>query len=327
VNENSKDKVLNKIDEETTSEEEETEVKITRVGYIEMKKTGGKKGWKVSHCVLIGGSFYWYKNAKAVQPIDGCDLSQCNVGEMKVEKKDCFSITSKEDDSELFVGYLTSETTRESWINSLNSNKDKDPSPFPVREEVKVKKKNLINRTKNKVVSKTATSALGKKVMKTLINEETATLLGALKNIVSKESGDPKRAEELEKNIIKIAVKSFLLIENGKLNGEEFLKADATLREAFELLSKCYNQKGRAKPEAFDNALKKIEGLLKQSEEIFTNILTPYLTSKNVYRISSAFGTIADAKFLKRVFFNNDLDDDLGKLVEAMDYYTQFHFN
>jgi len=163
--------------------------------------------------------------------------------------------------------------------------------------------------------------------MKAIINEETASLLVALKKIVSKESGDPKRGDDLEKNIIKIAVKSFLLIENGKLNGEEFLKADAPLREAFELLSKCYNNRGKAKPDVFTNALKKVEGLLKQSEEIFTNILTPFLTSKNIYKVSSAFGTIADAKFLQKVFFDNDLDEDLGKLIEAMDYYTQFHFN
>jgi len=66
---------------------------------------------------------------------------------------------------------------------------------------------------------------------------------------------------------------------------------------------------------------------LKQSEEIFTNILTPFLTTKNIYKISSAFGTIADAKFLQKVFFDDELDDDLSKLIEAMDYYTQFHFN
>jgi len=163
--------------------------------------------------------------------------------------------------------------------------------------------------------------------MKAIINEETATLLHALKNIIKKESGDPKRAEDLEKNIIKIAVKSYLLIEKGKLNAEEFLKADQSLRESFELLSKCYNQRGRANPESFMNALKKVESLLKQSEEIFTNILAPHLTTKNIYRISSAFGALADAKFLQRVFYDETLDEDLGKLIEAMDYYTQFHFN
>jgi len=71
----------------------------------------------------------------------------------------------------------------------------------------------------------------------------------------------------------------------------------------------------------------RIEGLLRESEEIITNVLAPYLTSKNLFRVASAFGTLADAKFLQRVFYDDTLDDDLGKLVDAMDYYTQFHFN
>jgi len=35
--------------------------------------------------------------------------------------------------------------------------------------------------------------------MRAIINEETTALLGALKSIVRKESGDPKRSEDLEK--------------------------------------------------------------------------------------------------------------------------------
>jgi len=277
---------------------------------------------------LIGGSFYWYKTANSQEPIGGCDLRDCRIdNNVKVGNKDCFSILSGDDEGELFVGYLTSETTRDSWVEILNVHKEMDPESFPEREDVKSKKKNIMNRTKSKVVSKTATSAIGKKVMKAIINEETATLLDALKKIVKKESGNSKRAEDLEKNIIKISVKSYLLIEKGKLEGESFLKADAPLREAFELLSRCYNQKGRVNQEVFFNALLKVEALLKQSEEIITNILAPFLTTKNIYRISSAFGTLADAKFLQRVFYDETLDEDLGKLIEAMDYYTQFHFN
>jgi len=201
-----------------------------------------------------------------------------------------------------------------------------DPHDFPVREEVKLKKKSLVNRTTSKFVSTTATSPFGKRVMKAIINEETVALLDALKKIVKKESDNTKKAEDLEKNIIKIAVKSYILIEKGKLQGEEFLKADASLREAFELLSRCYNQKSRVSPDIFKDALNKIEDLLKQAEEIITNILVPHLTTKNLFKISSAFGCIADSNFLSKVFEDESLDEELGKLIEAMDYYTQFHF-
>jgi len=172
----------NMIDEDTSSAEIQ-EIKVSRVGYIEMKKLGSKKGWKVMHCVLIGGSFYWYKTAKASEPLGGCDLRDCEIeNNVKVGNKDCFTFKSTADESELFVGHITSETNRDSWVQSLNENRENyEPQPSPAREEIKTKKVNIVNRTRNAVVSKTATSAIGKKVMKAIINEETAALLDALK--------------------------------------------------------------------------------------------------------------------------------------------------
>jgi len=160
--------------------------------------------------------------------------------------------------------------------------------------------------------------------MKAIINEETTTLLTALKNIVSKE--DVKRAEDLEKNIIKIAVKAYLLIERNKLDGEEFLKADRPLRAAFEQLARCYNGRFRVPVDVFMEALVRVESMLREAEEIITNLLAPHLTAKNLFRISSAFGTIADSKFLSRVFNDDSLEEELEKLIDAMEYYTQFHY-
>jgi len=51
------------IDDDTNSEDDDVqqEQKITRVGYMDMRKTskrGNKKSWKAVHCLLIGGSFF-----------------------------------------------------------------------------------------------------------------------------------------------------------------------------------------------------------------------------------------------------------------------------
>jgi len=56
-----------------------------------------------------------------------------------------------------------------------------------------------LDRVKKKTASNVATSALGKKVMKAIVNEETRTLLDALKRIVKSESGSQKKADDLEK--------------------------------------------------------------------------------------------------------------------------------
>jgi hypothetical protein len=61
--------------------------------------------------------------------------------------------------------------------------------------KLKVKnKKGIMGRATGKLASVTSTSALGKKVMKAIINEETTTLLNALKNIVRVESDNPKKS-------------------------------------------------------------------------------------------------------------------------------------
>jgi len=184
-----------------------------------------------------------------------------------------------------------------------------------------------MKRVQKRAASKTATSVLGKKVMKAIVNEETTTLLNALKRIVKSESGSAKKAEDLEKNIIKIAVKAFLLIENKVLTADDFLVADKPLREAFELMVKVFNGRGRVKDDKISSALTKVEELLKKAEEVITNLLAPHLTSKNMLRISSTFGCIANEAFLNAVFRNESLEGDLDKLIDAMEYYTQFHYH
>jgi len=163
--------------------------------------------------------------------------------------------------------------------------------------------------------------------MKAIVNEETTTLLNALKRIVKAESGSAKKADDLEKNVIKIAVKSFLLIEDGTLTADDFLVADKPLREAFELMVKVFHGRGKVKEEKIKEALGKVEELLKKAEEVITNLLAPHLTSKNMLKISSAFGCIADANFLVMVFLSPQLEPDLDKLIDAMEYYTQFHYH
>jgi len=112
-----------------------------------------------------------------------------------------------------------------------------------------------------------------------------------------------------------------------KIAPDEFLKMDAPLRSAFELLSRCYSQRHRVNRESLFEGLLRVEGFLKESEEILTNLLAPHLTPKNLFKISSSFGCIADALFLERVFQDEMLEEDLEKLIDAMDYYTQFHYD
>jgi len=178
-----------------------------------------------------------------------------------IKKKSTFSLVKG--DETLLVGACGSDKELEQWLALIKKNQSLDTAEPPTASAKK--KVGVLDRVKKKTATATATSALGKKVMKAIVNEETRTLLDALKRIVKSESGSVKKADDLEKNIIRIAVKSFLLVENKQLQADDFLVADKPLREAFELMVKVFNGRKRVKPEKIEEALKKVEILLKKS--------------------------------------------------------------
>jgi len=312
--------------EEDSSSEEEGTAKVSRVGYVSMKFK--KKEWKAVYCLLIGGSFYYYKSSTDTEPKGSIHLAEHKIISPAPDTKKKFTfVIQKDSEAPLFIGSCSAEADLKAWSVALEKSLSLEKSDPPMVVAQKAKKQGVMNRVKKRAASKTATSALGKKMMKVIVNEETTTLLNALKRIVKTQTGDAKQGEELEKNIIKIAVKAFLLIENKQITADEFLVADKPLRESFELMVKVFNGRSRVKEEKIREALAKVEELLKKAEEILTNLLAPHLTAKNMLRISSVFGSIASADFLFPAFKNPSSEEDLDKLIDAMEYYTQFHYH
>jgi len=212
------------------------------------------------------------------------------------------------------------------WKTVLQEASSKQPGTAPNKSNVKQSKQTVGMKAKKAAASKAGNSAVGKKVMKAIVNEETTTLINALKALVTVESGSSKKADEMEKNIIKIAVKAYILVDNKDLKGEQFLVADKPLRDAFNLLVKVFNGRGRAKKERVVEALQRVEADLKKAEKVITDLLQPHISPKNMFRLTSIFSTVANLKFLETVFYNDSVENELEKLVDAMDYYTQFHY-
>jgi len=84
--------------------------------------------------------FFWYKDAKEVDPLGQCHLRDVEIeNNVKVGNRDCFVIRDSEGDK--FTGSLTSETNRESWVQSLSDANAKEPTEPPSRTLEKKKKK------------------------------------------------------------------------------------------------------------------------------------------------------------------------------------------
>jgi len=295
-------------------------------GYMEMQK---KKAWLPIHCVVRGGTLFYYKNANDITPKGSVQLNGCTFGsyEGKSLKKSCVGFAVSKDGTELFVGSLTNQGDLETWKRVLTEAFSKEATEALTKEKAKTKGQGTGMKFKKAAASAGAGSAMGKKVMKSIVNDETTTLLNAMKALVQAESGSAKKAEELEANIVKIAVKVFLLVENKNIKGSDLLKADAPLRNAFNLLVKVFNGRRRAKRERVIEALEKVEKELQEAQRIIVELLSPHITTKNMMKLTSVFSVVGNLKFFETVFYDDSVEDELEKLIDAMDYYTQFHYN
>ena len=97
------------------------------------------------------------------------------------------------------------------------------------------------NRVERNVIGHAATSPLGKRAIRTKAPKEITELITAMKVLVEKESGSPKKANEIEEIIFKLGVKIFYLIQKGELSIGEVLVVDEPVRKGLDLFIRCRN--------------------------------------------------------------------------------------
>lgn len=330
------------IEDSSSSEVEEDLNVVDCAGFVEVKRA--KKDWKPYYTIIMRGSIFLYKDAAVCIFLEGfrADLLQdskpVDEGTIHVKgytvnltptikKANVIELTSSDGKSDILFG-AASVTEFTKWSKAISDAHGKEAATEPpARDSItKKKKEGLMARSKKKLAGDIATSGLGKKVIKSILNEETSALLQAIKKIIAK-LDSKKKSDEIEKNVIKIVVKAYLLTENKKLDSEAFLQADKPMRSAFDLLGRVFNNRHRAKPEQIAEALGKVESFFKKTEQVFIELLSPHLSPKNMIRLNSIFGYMANAEFLQRAFDDPSLDEEIEKLVDAMEYYTQFHYN
>jgi len=295
-------------------------------GHMDIKLPKGS--WKVGYVVIVGGTLYYYKLLTDKEPKGKVDLKGTTINpEIKPGEKKKFAFAVEKDGKQEICGQSGSKDEKDKWVDALKHGTTLDPSEPPSREGIGEKKKQTVGMGMKKgIASATADSTVGKAIMKKIINDETTTLINALKALVTSETGSEKKAIEMEKDIVKLAVKAYILVDNKDIKGQQFLIADKPLREAFNLLVKVFNGRTRARKDRVIEALQKVEVFLKQAEKVITELLAPHLGGKNMMRLQSIFAQIANVKFLETVFYNEAVADELEKLIDAMDYYTQFHY-
>lgn len=311
--------IVQEVEEELSeSSDDEEDEELSLLGFLELKK-GPKGDYKPVYAIVSAGSLFWYKDSRDSKAAGTVALKGYTIDPNVEGQKKEFAVELKGPDA--FFLAFTSTVDKQKWVTVLTDASAKPAAANPPVRDGSSKKQGMGARAKKRMAGSVASSALGKKVMKAVLNEESTSLLAAMKRIVSKSDGK-KKAEELEKSIIKLMVKGYLLMDNKKIEGDAFLAADKPLRQAFELLARCYKNRSRAKHDALVEALGRVEGMLSQAEKIITELLQPHLSPKNMFRLASTFGYLGSQKFLENAFNDAELDEELEKLIDAMEYYT-----
>lgn len=312
------------------SSSESTASEYDKQGFLSFTNSADKKYAKAKNLwfILIQGSLFAYKTPLEATPIFTHALNGASVTVVTDDKskkkgaKAVFALTLKCSGSDAVLTFTTMNAEdRDNWHTELTSATSKSAVEAPEKTAGKRQKGGLMFRAKKSVASKA-----GKGIAKRLADDDTKALLAALRKAIAKHQSE-KRAAEIETSIMKIAIKSYLLVDNKSISGAEFLKVDAPLRAAFELTAKIFDKASRASDTALLEACQRVEVLYGNCEKVLESLLLAHVKPATILRLKDVFTTISSAKFLFALFRDESLEEEVHDLVKAMEYYTQFHYD
>jgi len=313
-----------------------------RKGTMKKKKDGQalklSKKWKPHYFCLVGGSLHCYKDVKDHLPKETIEM-----GTITAINKDCtlskpmahmFSVSHKK--GELF---LAADNDKEmlSWLTALEASRSKSPAS-PAMKKKSGRMQLIKERTTSKAASAAAGSGIGKRMIREKAPKEVMDLIYAIKVIVEKQSGI-KKANEIEAHLLKLGVKIFLLVRNGRLQIADVLIADKPIRQALELFARCRNHviersesvKGRRQTTAINTTalkekLQEVHDLVNEAAISIKKVLQGHLTPKNLNRVDALIDYVSEPELLYTVLMDRTMQDELYELVSAGEHYSQFHF-
>jgi len=302
-----------------------------RVGSKPIKKRKfGQKKWSLVYVNLISGSLNYYKDEEDEKPKGSIELNELTLHKDDTQgsssKKHCFSLKNDTFD---FLFACEEEAELNAWVAAIEANMKKDSAPALKKEKRKTRAQALAFKAKKNMAVKMGTSAVGKKALRGSAPDEVKNLIGSIKHIVELSSKSKSKAVEIEDNIFKIGIKCYFLVEDKRITIDDLLVADKPLRQALELLSRCYDHAKFARnvnKELLGQKFGEVNKMLMEAAEKISNLVGPHLKPKNVDMVRSTIEYLGDPERLMQIFMDPAIDEDLQELISAGEHYTQFHF-
>jgi len=201
------------------------------------------------------------------------------TNEKTYKRKHAFAIISNDDKSE-FVFSCTDETEKIQWVEAINANSHKSPSPPPDKEFIK-KTKSAAMYMSGRLIDTMTDMGAGGKIMKEYITEDVFMIIQSLKNFVFQREG-PEKADKLEKQSISTAVKMALVYKENHVTKEYFEEIKIPIRVLVSAVIDGYELPFSFATEEIIDALR---GVQKYIEQTFR----PFLPEKTMNKLREIF--------------------------------------
>ncbi|KYR02516.1 hypothetical protein DLAC_11476 [Tieghemostelium lacteum] len=305
-------------------------IEIVHQGILDYTKKQSLIGlkWKNRYVRLVNGGIYIYNNEKdpkyKLLDIEFAVLIPTSEG---ITRPNSFSIRDANNKLVYFSCNTTSD--HQKWCELVKKCIGQKNAGEPQFDQTVVKREgrnDVLFRAKKNISGKIASSGVGKSGLKKLIPEEGRELINGFKKIVKRTTNDDK-ANEMEKNLIKILVKVFFQLDNKSVQVQDVVGIDKHLRDGFNLLDKAFRFYGVKRGSELSPILEKAANALKEAENETCKVFAPYLRPHNLQKIRNTYALLASQDFLVKVWDDPEIEDELFLLISALNKYTQIELS
>jgi len=180
-------------------------------------------------------------------------------------------------------------------------------------------------RARKMVTSKAATSAIGKKIINHVLDEETKALVDAAKDCLM-EVHSLKEANRIENIIIKILLKAHIQMDKGNVKATQLDQIKPVLRSFIKTIVKIYKHP-RREPFTEEERLEKFDKLKQRLMTIYNiviNAMGEHLSQKNADKFLNAMNALSDKDgwLIKCFGVDQQQNKNAEKLVDVAQFYV-----
>jgi len=192
-------------------------------------------------------------------------------------------------------------------VKLLKENLGKESTKEPDRP----KHKSLVYKAQKNLVEKTATSKVGKNILKEYLPDDTWYILDVLKKVISDVSG-PAQGKEIEKRILKTSIKTACLYKGKHLSGDQLLQTcrDPVLKMWELFIDATDEGKKRDIPELCKS--------IQACSVIFELVLKPHITPKSIQKMKQTLDYFANPDTLNSLLTDPKHTEELRKVSNKL---------